>query len=159
MKPPELADRKQKLVASNRRARHDYSIVQTIEAGVVLQGTEVKSLRGGKCSMQDSYAAFVDKNSLELIVYNIHIDEYDFGNRENHKPKRERKLLVNYRESKKLKTQVMEKGITLIPLSVYFSGPFVKIELGLAKAKKMYDKRESTKERETKRDIQRKFKL
>ncbi len=159
MKPLELAERKQKIVASNRRARHDYSIVQTIEAGIVLQGTEVKSLRTGKCSMQDAYAGFDNKNSFELSIYNLHIDEYDFGNRENHKPKRDRRLLLIYREAKKLKTAVMEKGITLIPLSVYFSGPFIKIEIGLAKAKKQYDKREATKERDTKRDIQRKYKL
>ncbi len=159
MKPLELAERKQKIISTNRRARHDYSIVQSIEAGIVLQGTEVKSLRTGKCSMQDAYAGFVDKNSLELYIYNLHIDEYDFGNRENHKPKRDRKLLLNYREAKKLKTGVMEKGITLIPLSVYFSGPFVKIEIGLAKAKKKYDKREATKERETQREIQRKYKV
>ena len=159
MKPLELAERKQKIVSTNRRARHDYSINQTIEAGIVLQGTEVKSLRTGKCSMQDAYAGFADKNSLELFIYNLHIEEYDFGNRENHKPKRDRKLLLNYREAKKLKTGVMEKGITLIPLSVYFSGPFVKIEIGLAKAKKKYDKREATKERETQREIQRKYKI
>ena len=159
MKLPELAERKQKLVASNRRARHDYLINQSLEAGIVLRGTEVKSLRAGKCSMQDCYASFLDKNSLELYVYNMHIDEYDFGNRENHKPKRERKLLINYREAKKLKTQVMEKGVTLIPLSIYFSGAFVKVEIGLAKAKKKFDKREATKEREQKREIQRKFKV
>ena len=150
-------DRTIKQIASNRRAYHDYLIVRTVEAGIMLQGTEVKSLREGKCSMQDCYAAFKSHDSLELFLLNLHISPYSHGNRENHEPKRSRKLLVNRNESVKLKTAVSEKGVTLIPLSIYFSGPYIKVEIGLAKAKRKYDKRESVKERETEREIRKKY--
>ncbi|MGE5480371.1 MAG: SsrA-binding protein SmpB [Chloroflexota bacterium] len=152
-------ERKVRPIASNRRARHDYEIVSTLEAGIALQGTEVKSLRAGKCSMQDSYASFVGKNDRRLFVHNLHIEEYDHGNRENHKPKRERALLINATEARKLYNQVTEKGVTLIPLSLYFSGHLVKVELGLARAKRKYDKRESIKERDVERDVRRKFRV
>lgn len=152
-------ERTEKLIAQNRRARHDYEIVNVYEAGIVLQGTEVKSLRAGKANLQDSYAAFPNKDSNELYLLNLHISPYDFGNRENHEAKRERKLLLTERELKKLRTAVAEKGITLIPLSLYFSGAFVKVELGLAKAKRKYDKREAVKERETERDLKRQYKI
>ncbi len=158
MKSSQNFERTEKIIAQNRKARHDFEIIQSIEAGIVLQGTEVKSLRTGKCSMQDSYAAFTQKDSLELSLLNLHISPYDHGNRENHEAKRPRRLLLTFRELKKLKTSVSEKGITLIPLSVYFSGPFVKVEIGLARSKRKYDKRESTKERETEREIRRKYK-
>lgn len=152
-------ERTEKLIAQNRRARHDYEIVNVYEAGIVLQGTEVKSLRAGKANLQDSYAAFPNKDSNELYLLNLHISPYDFGNRENHEVKRERKLLLTERELKKLRTAVAEKGITLIPLSLYFSGAFVKVEIGLAKAKRKYDKREAVKERETDRDLKRQYKI
>ncbi len=158
MKSSVQFERKEKLIAQNRKARFDFEITQVVEAGIVLLGTEVKSLREGKANMQDSYAAFLPKDSNELYVINLHINPYSHGNRENHEPKRNRKLLLNERELKKLRTATSEKGITLIPLSLYFSGAFVKIEIGLAKSKKKYDKRESTKERETEREIRRKFK-
>lgn len=158
MKSSVQFERKEKLIAQNRKARFDFEITQVIEAGIVLVGTEVKSLREGKANMQDSYAAFINKDSNELHVLNLHINPYSHGNRENHEPKRSRKLLMSERELKKLRTATAEKGITLIPLSLYFSGAFVKIEIGLAKSKKKYDKRESTKERETEREIRRKFK-
>ena len=158
MKSSVQFERKEKLIAQNRKARFDFAITQVVEAGIVLLGTEVKSLREGKANMQDSYAAFLPKDSNELYVINLHINPYSHGNRENHEPKRNRKLLLNERELKKLRTATSEKGITLIPLSIYFSGAFVKIEIGLAKSKKKYDKRESTKERETEREIRRKFK-
>ena len=159
MKSADALERKVKAIASNRKARHDYEIVQVYETGIILQGTEVKSLRHGKCSLLDAYATFTDKNSLELYLVNCHISPYDFGNRENHEPKRQRKLLVNRSEAIKMRNAVNEKGITLIPLSIYFSGRFVKVELGLAKAKRKYDKRETLKERDSDRDIRRTFRV
>ncbi len=158
MRASDIYEREEKTIASNRRARHDYEVVQVLEAGIMLQGTEVKSLRAGKCSLQDAYAGFKSVQEDELWLFNLHINEYEHGNRENHLPKRPRKLLVNAREARKLHTQVNEKGITLIPLSLYFSGHIVKVELGVCRSKKKFDKRESTKERETKREIDRKFK-
>ncbi len=159
MKSSAQFERTEKLIAKNRKARFDYEIVQTIEAGIILQGTEVKSLRKGKANLQDAYAAFTNKDNNELYLINLHISPYDFGNRENHDPKRKRKLLLNSRELRKLRTSIAEKGITVVPLSLYFSGAFVKVELGLAKSKRKYDKRESTKEREHDREIQRKFRI
>lgn len=152
-------DRKVKQIASNRKIKHDFEIIQTFEAGICLQGTEVKSLRQGKCSLQDSYASFPKSESYELYLVNLHISPYEQGNRFNHEPRRQRKLLVNHRESVKIKTAIMEKGLTILPLSLYFSGPYVKVELVVAKAKRKYDKRESVKERESEREIQRKFRF
>ncbi len=143
-------ERTERLIMSNKRATHDYLISNRIECGIELQGTEVKSLRAGKCSMQDSYAGFQDKRSFELWLYNLHINEYEFGNRENHKPKRPRKLLVNHREAAKLKNQTAEKGMTLIPLRLYFSGHLVKVEIGVGRAKRKYDKRQAEREKESK---------
>lgn len=159
MKTLEVRQREQKMISNNRRARFDYEIVQSIEAGIVLQGTEVKSLRSGKCSLQDAYAGFKNKDDAEIWAFNIHINPYDHGNRENHEPKRARKLLMTHREIVKLKNAVLEKGVTLIPLSIYFSGPYVKVDVGLCRAKKKYDKRETTKERESQIEIRRKFRV
>ena len=156
MKPPEISERKIKSITQNRKARHDYEIMQTIETGILLVGTEVKSLRAGKCSIQDAYANFPYDN-YELFLINFHINPYDHGNRQNHEPLRQRKLLVNQREAVKLKIGVQEKGLTLIPLSLYFSGQFVKVELALVRAKKKYDKRETVKERDSDREIRRKY--
>ncbi len=152
-------EREEKLVASNRKARHDFSIVFTLEVGIALQGTEVKSLRQGKCSLVDAYAAFKNKDDNQFILYNCHINEYTHGNIQNHKPKRDRILLVNHNEIKKLRNLTQEKGMTIVPLRIYFSGPFAKVELGVAKPKKKYDKREAIKEREQKRETQRKYKM
>jgi SsrA-binding protein len=157
MKSAETYQRKVKLIAQNRKARHDFEVLQVIETGIILQGTEVKSLRIGKCSIQDAYAWFPNQDSNELILVNLHISPYEHGNTQNHEPKRPRKLLVTQREAVKLRTAVQEKGLTLIPLSLFFSGPFVKVEIGLVKSKRKYDKREATKERETDREIRRKF--
>lgn len=154
MKTQEVLNREVKIIANNRKARHDFLVLQTIECGIVLQGTEVKSLRKGQCSLQEAYATF---RGEELYLVNFHIAPYEHGNRENHEPKRDRKLLVHKREAYKLKSAVQEKGVTLIPLSIYFSGHLVKVELGLCRAKKKYDKRETTKKRETEREIQRKY--
>ena len=150
-------NRTRKLIASNKKLRHDFEILQTIEAGIELWGTEVKSLRLGKCSLQDAYAYFPNQKNDELFLMNMHIAPYEHGNRNNHEPLRIRKLLVHQREAVKLRTAAQEKGLTLMPYSLYFSGPYVKVELCIVKAKKKFDKRESVKERETERDIRRDF--
>jgi SsrA-binding protein len=151
--------REEKLVASNRKARHDFAIVFTLEAGIALTGTEVKSLRQGKCSLVDAYAAFKNKNDDTFVLYNCHINEYTHGNIQNHQPKRDRILLINANEIKKLRNLTQEKGMTIVPLRIYFSGQFAKVELGVAKPKKKYDKREALKEREQKRETQRSYKM
>lgn len=154
-----MMERKVKVIAKNRKAFHDYTILQTIECGIVLQGTEVKSLRNAKCSLQDAYAGFPDAKNDELFVINMHIAPYDHGNIYNHEPKRMRKLLVKEREAVKLRSAVQEKGLTLIPLSIYFSGRYVKLELALVKAKKKYDKREDEKKKDADKEIRKKFRL
>ncbi|MPN02041.1 SsrA-binding protein [bioreactor metagenome] len=148
-----------KTIATNRRARHDYEIVNVYEAGIVLCGTEVKSLRSGQSSLQDAHCKFLNKDSYELYVYGFHINIYEQGSYQNHEPKRPRKLLLNYRELKKIKNAVMEKSMVIIPLSIYFSGHLAKVEIGICRAKKKYDKREAKKEQDVKREISRKFKL
>jgi SsrA-binding protein len=161
MKSEELINlhRTVKPVVSNRKARHEYIITNTYEAGLVLQGTEVKSLRKGQASLQDAHCKFLNKNSLELYIYNFHISPYEQGSWTNHPPKRPKKLLLNHNELRKLKNLVMEKSAILIPLSVYFSGHLAKVELGVCKAKRKYDKREAQKEADTKRELNRKFKV
>jgi SsrA-binding protein len=159
MKPADLANRKVKSIANNKKAWHDFEVVSKLETGIVLTGTEVKSLRAGKCNFMDAYATFLEKDNFDLYLLNFHISPYDHGNRENHEPKRMRKLLISLREGRKLKQQVTEKGLTIIPLSIYFSGPFVKVEIGLVRAKKNYDKREDMKEKDSKREIERKFRV
>lgn len=156
MELPEHKEREIKTISSNRKAFHEYTIVTKFETGIVLQGTEVKSLRNGRCSMVDAYCVL---RNNELYILNLHINEYEHGNRENHKPKRDRKLLVHDYELNKMKTATAEKGMTIVPLEIYFSGHLVKLEIATVKAKKKYDKREATKERESKREIDRKFKL
>ncbi len=154
----DLPERKQKIITSNKKAYFDFEIAQKLEAGIDLVGTEVKSLRKGKCNILDSHAQFKSKTNDELFLFNLQIPEFEFGNRMNHEPKRPRKLLIHKSEAIKWRTQVVEKGFTIIPLSIYFSGHLVKVEIGLAKPKKKYDKRETTKERETKRVIDRAMK-
>ena len=148
-------DRKHKVIAQNKKARHDFEVISTIETGIVLTGTEVKSLRNGSCNLQDSYALFPSKNSNTLKLIGAHISPYDFGNRENHEPRRERTLLLHERELNKLKQAVQEKGYTLVPLSLYFSGPYVKVELAIVRGKKLYDKREDSKRKDIERDLRR----
>ena len=149
------ANRAHKLIMQNRRARHEYEIVSTLEAGIVLTGTEVKSLRAGKVNMQDAYAIFPNNHNDELYVTGLHISTYEQGNRENHEPLRLRKLLVHAKEAVKLRTQMQEKGMTLVPLSMYFAGSTIKIEIGVGRGKKLYDKRASIKDRDVKRELQR----
>lgn len=139
-------------IVTNRKARHNYHILETIEAGLVLVGTEVKSLRQGKCNLQDSYAHIVRE---EVFLENMHISPYDPGHRFNHDPIRTRKLLLHRREIRRLIGKTREKGLTLIPLRVYFQGRNAKVELGLAQGKKLYDKREAIARRESDRELRR----
>ena len=144
-------ERKIKVVADNRRARHDYFILETYEAGIALTGTEVKSLRRGRASLQDSFAR-VEKG--ELILYDLHISPYEAGNIFNHEPKRPRRLLMHKQEIMRLYGKLREKGLTLIPLKIYFNERgLAKVELALAKGKKLYDKREAAAERDAQREI------
>ena len=127
-----------KIISKNPTARHNYTIEDTLETGIVISGTEIKSVRNGKANLKDSYAGI--KNG-ELYIYNLHISPYEFGNIYNKDPLRDRKLLVNKREINKLVGLIKQKGYSLVPLSMYFKGNFVKIELGIGKGKKLYDKR------------------
>jgi len=140
-----------KIITKNRKAFHDYSILETTEAGIALVGTEVKSLRLGNVNLKDSYAR-VERG--EVVLYGLHISPYDHGNRYNHDPERPRKLLLHRREIGRLKGRSEEKGLTLVPLSLYFKGGRVKVELGLAKGKQIHDKRETLRKRETEMDME-----
>ena len=132
-------NKNKKIVATNSTARHNYTIEDTIEAGIVLTGTEIKSIRNGKVNLKDSYANI--KNG-EAFIYGMHISPYEQGNIFNKDPLRTRKLLLTKREINKLFGMIKQKGCTLVPLSLYFNGNFLKIELGIGKGKKLYDKRE-----------------
>lgn len=146
----------EKVVTVNRKARHEYHILESYEAGIALKGTEVKSLRAGKANLQDSFARI--ENS-ELILYNMHIARYEQGNRFNHEPKRPRKLLMHKREIMRLLGKTQEKGLTLVPLKVYFNNGRAKVELALVKGKKVYDKREAIKARDARREMDRAMKI
>jgi SsrA-binding protein len=138
----------------NKRAKFDYEIIETYSAGIVLTGTEIKSIRLGKANITESFCEFNDKN--ELFAINTSIEEYSFGNQFNHKARSERKLLLNRRELKSLEKSVDTKGLTIIPLRLFTNEKgLAKLEIGLARGKKTYDKRESLKENDTKRDIDR----
>jgi SsrA-binding protein len=141
-----------KMITVNRQAYHDYDVERTIEAGIALKGTEIKSIRDGKVNLRGSYA--IVRNG-ELWLENAHIAVYEHGNRYNHEPIRNRKLLLHRREINQLASRVETKGLTLIPLKLYLKGGKAKIELGLARGKKLYDKREAIAERDAKRDIER----
>jgi SsrA-binding protein len=141
-----------KVIASNRRARHDYAIEDVIEAGLVLTGTEVKSLREGRASLADGFGQITDG---EIWLHNVHIPEYVRGTWTNHEPRRTRKLLMHRKEIDKLAAATRERGLTLIPLSLYFSGGRVKIELALARGKRTYDKRHDLAERDAAREVDR----
>jgi len=141
-----------KMITVNRQAYHDYDVERTIEAGIALKGTEIKSIRDGKVNLRGSYA--IVRNG-ELWLENAHIAVYEHGNRYNHEPIRNRKLLLHRREINQLASRVETKGLTLIPLKLYLKGGKAKIELGLGRGKKLYDKREAIAERDAKRDIER----
>jgi SsrA-binding protein len=144
-----------KLIAQNRKARHDYFIEETFEAGIALTGTEVKSLRLGRANLQDSYATI--KNG-EVFVNGVHISPYDMGNRFNHDPLRARKLLLHRFEINKLIGHTQKKGLTLVPLSLYFKKGMVKVELAVCKGKKLYDKRDDIAKKDALREIDRRMK-
>lgn len=140
-------------IAVNRKARHDYFIEETLEAGIVLTGSEVKSLRDGRCNLKDSFARIARG---EAFVTNIHISPYDPAHRDNHEPTRSRKLLLHRQEIDRLEGKLNQKGLTLVPLRIYFNARGrAKIELGLGRGKKHYDKRQTIKEREAKRETAR----
>jgi SsrA-binding protein len=146
------ADRGKKIIASNRRARHDYTIEDTVEAGLVLTGTEVKSLRAGRASLVDGFGQITDG---EAWLHGVHIPQYTQGTWTNHEPRRVRKLLLHRKEIDKLASSVSERGLTLIPLSLYFSDGKAKIELGLARGKRTYDKRQDLAKRDAAREVER----
>jgi len=141
-----------KVVAQNRKASHDYFIEETYEAGMVLKGTEIKSIRAGRVNLKDSFARVEDG---EVFLYNMHISPYEQGNRFNHDPLRTRELLLHKDEIRKLIGATKEKGYTLIPLKVYIRNGFAKVELALAKGKKLYDKRQAMAKRDAQREIER----
>jgi SsrA-binding protein len=144
------------VVADNRRARHDYHIEESIEAGIVLTGSEIKSVRAGRLNLRGSYARVVND---EILVYDMHISPYEqSGTYFNHEPTRPRKLLLHRREISRLTGLVRQKGLTLVPLRVYFKGRRAKLELGVARGKKLYDKREDIARRDSQREIERAMK-
>lgn len=145
-----------KIIAKNRKARFEYEILQTIEAGIELKGTEIKSMRMGRVNLKDGYCR-VD-GRLQVYLLNVHIAQYDYGNRYNHDPLRERRLLLHKYEIRRLYGQIREKGLTIIPLKVFFKKGLVKVELGLVKGKKIYDKRDSMKRQDANREIERNLK-
>ena len=142
-------DSGEKLIASNKKAYHDYHVLQKVEAGIELTGTEVKSLREGRANLKDSYVIF---KSGEAFLFATHISPYTHGNRENHDPERTRRLLLHAREIEKLEAQVVEKGLTIVPLRLYFRGSRVKVEIAVVRGKKLFDKRETEKRREADRE-------
>jgi SsrA-binding protein len=151
-----VKDKTEKFVATNRKAFFDYAIEEKLEAGIVLKGTEVKSIREGKVNLKDSYAS-VDHG--EVVLHNCHISPYSHGNLMNHDPVRPRKLLLHRKEINKLLGKTQQKGLTLVPLRIYFSPRGqAKVEIALAKGKKQYDRREATKEREAGREVERAMK-
>ena len=142
-------DSGEKLIASNKKAAHDYFILQKVEAGLALTGTEVKSLREGRAQLKDSYILFKDD---EAFLFGTHISPYTHGNRENHDPERTRKLLLHRREIDKLRGQTVEKGLSVVPLRLYFKGGRVKVEIAVVRGKKQHDKRETERTREADRE-------
>ena len=145
----------EKLICANKRARRDYAIDETYEAGMVLVGTEVKALRQGKAHLKDSYARIKDG---EIFLVGSHISPYSHGNQFNHDPDRTRKLLMHRREIRKLYGKTRERGFTLVPVRMYFKDGKAKVEVGLGKGKKLYDKREALKRRDMEREVERSFK-
>ena len=145
-----------KLIANNKKAYHDYFIEDTYEAGISLAGTEVKSMRMGKCSLKES---FIKDEKGELFIYGMHISPYEKGNIFNKDPLRVRKLLMHRYEINKIMGKVTIKGYTLVPLKVYFKGSLVKVEIGLARGKKLYDKREDMAKKDLRRETEREFKV
>ena len=144
-------DSGEKLIASNKKALHDYFVIQKFEAGLMLTGTEVKSLRDGKAQLKDAYVIFKDD---EAFLFGAHISPYSHGNLQNHEPERTRKLLLHRREIDKMKVQTTEKGLSVVPLRLYFKGSRVKAEIAVVRGKKQYDKRDTERGRELDREAQ-----
>ena len=144
-----------RVITTNRKARHDYQILETVEAGIALVGTEVKSLRAGRVNLKDSYAEIRD---TEMFLVGAHISPYEEANRFNHEPERQRRLLLHRREILRFGAKTREKGLTLVPLRMYFKANRVKVELGLARGKRMYDKRQAIAQRDAKRELDRALK-
>lgn len=151
-----MAKEMQKLIANNKKAYHDFFIDETYEAGVALHGTEVKSMRMGKCSIKES---FIRIEKGEVFVYGMHVSPYEKGNIFNKDPLRVKKLLMHRYEINKLEGKIKEKGYTLVPLQVYFKEGKVKVEIGLARGKKLYDKRETIAKKDARRETEREFKV
>lgn len=151
-----MAKTQGKLIANNKKAYHDFFILDTYETGIALAGTEVKSLRMGKCSIKES---FIRIENGEVFIYGMHISPYEKGNIFNKDPLRVRKLLLHKTEINKLLGKIKEKGMSIVPLKVYFSGSLVKVEIGLAKGKKLYDKRDDIAKKDQKREAERDFKV
>ena len=144
-----------KIVAQNKKAYHDYFILDTYEAGIELQGTEIKSIRKGSVNLKDS---FIRIRNDEAFIDNMHIASYEQGNRFNHEPLRQRKLLLHKKEIKKLQKELKENGLTIVPTKLYFNKSKLKVEIALARGKKLYDKRQDLKEKDSKRDIEKALK-
>ncbi len=144
-----------KVVASNRKAYHDYFLEDTYEAGIVLTGTEIKSVRAGRVNLRDG---FVQIRQGEAWLVNVHISPYDFGNRENHEPRRDRKLLLHRQEIRKLQSKVSERGWTIVPLKMYLKDGRAKVEIALVRGKRLYDKKDAIAERDADRELRRTIK-
>jgi len=144
-----------KSVATNRKALHDYFIEDTYEAGIALTGTEIKSVRAARVNLRDG---FVQIKRGEAWLVNVHISPYDFGNRENHEPRRERRLLLHHQEIRKLQSKVAERGWTIVPLAMYLKGGRAKVEIALVRGKRLYDKRDAVAERDMDRELRRSVK-
>ena len=142
-----------KTLAKNRKARFEYEIQKTMEVGIVLLGTEVKSVRAGQINLAESYCRVDD--TLQVNLLNAHISQYDFGNRHNHEPLRQRRLLLHRSEIRRLYGQVKEQGLTLIPLKIYLKGGIIKMEMALGRGKKLHDKRQTMKKRDAQREVER----
>ncbi|HAU84578.1 MAG TPA: SsrA-binding protein [Lachnospiraceae bacterium] len=151
-----MAEKSRKLIANNKKARHDYFVEETYEAGIALHGTEVKSLRLGKCSIKES---FIKIEKGEVFIYNMHISPYEKGNIFNKDPLRVKKLLLHKYEINKLSGKIQQQGYTLVPLNVYLSGSLVKVEVGLCRGKKLYDKRQDIAKRDQRREAEKNFKV
>jgi SsrA-binding protein len=150
-----MSEQNDKVIATNRKARHDYHIIDTMETGIILTGTEVKSLRQGRANLKDSYAR-VDRE--EVYLFNTHISPYAEGSYNNHEPMRQRKLLLHRKEIRKLIGKVQEKGLTMVPLKLYFKNGKVKVQLAIVRGKREYDKRRDIDKRESQREISRHMK-
>jgi len=144
-------------ITTNKKALFEYEVIDKIEAGIMLTGTEVKSLRIGKCNLQDSYCRFLNKQNDDLFILQMHINPYEHGNRANHEVRRNRKLLIHHHQAVKWRNAVNERGYTMVPIEIYFVGHLVKVEIALVKPKKKYEKRETIKKRDTDRELRRKM--